>query len=375
MAVKQILPTDTLETGFRAKYNETVNEIITDYTFSVDGFTLRLKKFGGGFIDINLQQYYYTKQQLNTVLSGLTGSPYLGLWNTVSAQAGQYTSGIVVDYGGLFWRSNDITTEADIPGISNKWTDIIIPALPTWIASTYIKNATVKKQIGNVFYQFVSQVNNNSTEPFLTPGVAPWAQSGVFAGNWVSGPYLVNQTVARSGHLYNAITNNSTDPLTNPSDWKDLGTNQGVFNINYSGGYLSTDAVYDANNNAYESNIGSNSYPLEQLSTMQWDLIGTNPVIPDTINITILIGAEATYNLTSDELISLNALNKMPNIFPSLVTGFDGDNNPTAQTYPATVGMSFTGAPGSFTAVSINVSGTEGQGAGTATDNNYIQLT
>lgn len=79
MAVKKILSTDTLETGFRAKYNETVDEIITGYEFPAavglqpDGYTLRLKKFGGGYIDINLQQFYYTKQQVTDLLNNAGG--------------------------------------------------------------------------------------------------------------------------------------------------------------------------------------------------------------------------------------------------------------------------------------------------------------
>lgn len=80
MAVQPILDTDTLESGFRVKYDETVGEIITGYRYPAatgqqpNGYTLRLLKFGGGFIEINLQQFYYTKQQIADLLNGIIGA-------------------------------------------------------------------------------------------------------------------------------------------------------------------------------------------------------------------------------------------------------------------------------------------------------------
>lgn len=131
MAVKKILSTDTLETGFRAKYNETIDEIITGYSFpatppnAANGYTLRLLKSGGGFIDINLQQFYYTKTQITQLLSGFINNPYMGEWDADRAAAGDFIANSVVDYNGSFWRANIDTTEVDIPGTNGNWTDIL----------------------------------------------------------------------------------------------------------------------------------------------------------------------------------------------------------------------------------------------------------
>lgn len=79
MALKEILLTDTLSAGFRAKYNETIGEIIVSATYPAtgniqpDGKKLRLVKYAGGFIDINLGQFYFTKQEVTDLLNGAAG--------------------------------------------------------------------------------------------------------------------------------------------------------------------------------------------------------------------------------------------------------------------------------------------------------------
>lgn len=62
--IRKIELADTLESGFRAKYNETIQEIINAGEVLENG-NLRLKKFGGGFIDVSLLGLFYSKEQID----------------------------------------------------------------------------------------------------------------------------------------------------------------------------------------------------------------------------------------------------------------------------------------------------------------------
>lgn len=125
MAVQPILSTDTLETGFRVKYNTSVNEIITSYqllTNNLGAFTgvLRLIKFGGGFINIDLSGIYYTQAQIGALISAVNSSPYSGAWSNVAP----YAVNSVVDHDGNLWRS--VTAgNIDEPGTSAAWVSIL----------------------------------------------------------------------------------------------------------------------------------------------------------------------------------------------------------------------------------------------------------
>ena len=52
MAIQKILPTDKLNTGWRIKYNDTVDELIQAITYI--GGALRVLKFSGDTYDINV---------------------------------------------------------------------------------------------------------------------------------------------------------------------------------------------------------------------------------------------------------------------------------------------------------------------------------
>lgn len=70
MAVQYILSTDKLQSGFRAKYNLSVAEIITGFLDNGDG-TVTASKFGGGTFTIDFTTSFYTKTQINALLAGL----------------------------------------------------------------------------------------------------------------------------------------------------------------------------------------------------------------------------------------------------------------------------------------------------------------
>lgn len=127
MAVQPILSTDTLETGFRQKYNTTVNEIITGYQLLTDNLgaytnTLRLIKFDGGFINIDLSVIYYTQAQIGALISGINSSPYSGAWANPSGTG--YAVNAVVDYEGDLWRSTTLNN-IDVPGTTGTWISVL----------------------------------------------------------------------------------------------------------------------------------------------------------------------------------------------------------------------------------------------------------
>ena len=68
MAVEYILATDKLQSGFRAKYNLSVAEIITGFTDNGDG-TLTANLFGGGTLTIDLTDSFFTKAEITALFA------------------------------------------------------------------------------------------------------------------------------------------------------------------------------------------------------------------------------------------------------------------------------------------------------------------
>lgn len=68
MAVQLIQPTDKLQSGFRAKYNETANEVITGFTDNGDG-TMDAEQFDSTSLPIDFTASFFTKQQVIDLLA------------------------------------------------------------------------------------------------------------------------------------------------------------------------------------------------------------------------------------------------------------------------------------------------------------------
>lgn len=68
MAVQLIQPTDKLQSGFRAKYNETANEIIIEFVDQGDG-TARAIQFDATWLTLDLTGSFFTKQQVIDLLA------------------------------------------------------------------------------------------------------------------------------------------------------------------------------------------------------------------------------------------------------------------------------------------------------------------
>jgi len=156
MAVELILSTDTLETGFRHKANDSFGAIIVSATpVVVSGvFTgiIRLNCFDGSFISLDLTSLYYTQTQITQLLTGITSSLYQGDWN--NSLPGGYAVKSVVSYLGNFWRSN-ITDNIDIPGATANWTALIDFSqsfiqftIPSGHDIPYVKDMTAFPQYG-----------------------------------------------------------------------------------------------------------------------------------------------------------------------------------------------------------------------------------
>jgi hypothetical protein len=69
MSVREILDSDTLHDGFRAKYNETILEIILSGFDDGDGNLVLLKNSGVQVV-IDLKDSFYTKPEINSKFSG-----------------------------------------------------------------------------------------------------------------------------------------------------------------------------------------------------------------------------------------------------------------------------------------------------------------
>lgn len=79
MSIRKIIPSDKLESGFRSKYNETADEIITSANIDPSG-KLQLVKYNNGKIEIDLTGQFYTEVEINQMLSDITaligGKPF-----------------------------------------------------------------------------------------------------------------------------------------------------------------------------------------------------------------------------------------------------------------------------------------------------------
>lgn len=125
MAIQPILPTDTLESGFRVKANANFNEIIESVQQVKDGGgnptgTFRLLKNGGGSIDLVLTDQYYTISQISTIINGLLQSPYSGAWDGSKTP---YAANSITDHNGKLWRANTNTSAE--PGTDGTWVDVL----------------------------------------------------------------------------------------------------------------------------------------------------------------------------------------------------------------------------------------------------------
>lgn len=73
MSIQLILSTDKLQSGFRAKYNTSVNEIWVSLTDNNNG-TVTIEKFSGGTIIASLTGSFFTKSEVTSLIAGLVPS-------------------------------------------------------------------------------------------------------------------------------------------------------------------------------------------------------------------------------------------------------------------------------------------------------------
>lgn len=73
MAVSYILSTDKLQSGFRAKYNLSVAQIITSFVDNGDG-TITANLFGGTTLTMDLTDSFFTKAEIMALLADITPS-------------------------------------------------------------------------------------------------------------------------------------------------------------------------------------------------------------------------------------------------------------------------------------------------------------
>jgi hypothetical protein len=93
MAIREILLSDTLEAGFRVKYNETIDEIITAGFDDGDG-NLILQKNSGVQITIDLKDSFYLSTEVDTAITNAINALYRA--NDTVAATG--TSNQRIDY-------------------------------------------------------------------------------------------------------------------------------------------------------------------------------------------------------------------------------------------------------------------------------------
>lgn len=196
MAVRQILPQDTLESGFRVKYNETVGEIITTASVTEDG-KLILTKFGDGQIEVFLTDAFFTKQQVLEALDSGANVPHAteeedgiiriatdeevseGLSDSAAvtpAKLDNFTSGPGLAKSSEGQLTIDLETKQLVsPVISPNWTiykaDGVTPYNP---AGSTSKSITVDKGC---------KVNIEATFLYPAPG-ANQAAPAVISGDW-----------------------------------------------------------------------------------------------------------------------------------------------------------------------------------------------
>lgn len=117
MAIQPIGGADKLNSGFRVKYNETIGSIIVSGIDTGIG-TVRLYKYDGSFITVNLTASFFTQEQINLlfVQSGLPDKVLTPITITVNLDN---TITFAATSGGLIkWRINSVVYQANSPIIA-----------------------------------------------------------------------------------------------------------------------------------------------------------------------------------------------------------------------------------------------------------------
>lgn len=83
MSVRKIIPKDTLEAGFRTKYNETVDEIPTSASLDPSG-VLQIVKYNNSKIEVDLTGLFYTESEVNEIIEGIV--------NIIASKPFEYTA-------------------------------------------------------------------------------------------------------------------------------------------------------------------------------------------------------------------------------------------------------------------------------------------
>lgn len=164
MAISKILPTDRLQSGFRTRYNATVDEIWVSISDKGNG-SFEITKFNGQKISFNLQESFYTKAEIADLLSGNDPAsestagivqiatlqevnegeddgkvitpykanisslfPFKGIWKPDfneqnTPQESGYMAGMLVVFNGIIWIS-DVDYNISEPGSNANWTKI-----------------------------------------------------------------------------------------------------------------------------------------------------------------------------------------------------------------------------------------------------------
>ncbi len=92
---QNILSTDKLQSGFRAKFNQNVALLITDIVDNGDG-TATVKLQGGTNFQINLGTSFYTKTQVQALVAGVTPA----VWGAITGNVEDQTD-VVGNFGVL----------------------------------------------------------------------------------------------------------------------------------------------------------------------------------------------------------------------------------------------------------------------------------
>lgn len=167
MAVRKIESSDTLELGFRGKYNETIEQIPVSGLLTSDG-KLRLTKFGGGgFFEIPLLGLFYTKDEILQMLQGGSNVPV----------ATETNRGII-----------QIASQEEI-------------------------------DLGDDDQKAVTAAKLKNSELISWKGI--WVQPGADEA------YPANVTVIRGNGIYlSLVADNQSDPSADPTKWRNLSSAQ-----------------------------------------------------------------------------------------------------------------------------------------------------
>ncbi|MCX3264821.1 hypothetical protein [Pedobacter agri] len=162
--IRKIEPADTLELGFRGKYNETIEEIPISGTLTSDG-KLRLNKFGGGsVIEIPLLGLFYTKNEILQMFQGGLNLPV----------ATENNRGVIQIATQIEVNAGDDDQKA-VTAAKIKNSDLI-SWKGVWVQpgadEAYPVNVTVIRGTGI----YLSLVNDNQSDPSLDP--AKWRRVG-----------------------------------------------------------------------------------------------------------------------------------------------------------------------------------------------------